>query len=70
MFEEISPIEATITIFGKPSKEVIENYRSKRFDILLKDVVFSSVSYSEIPFEKKTTYKCIGVREEKGKWLK
>lgn len=70
MFEEMSPIEATITIKGKPSKEIIENYRNKRFDILLKDVVFLEISYSEVPFEQKTTFKCIGLTEVSCKWMR
>lgn len=59
MYEEFYPIDAKITVKGRLSNDVMNNFRDKRFNLLLKDVVFTSIVYSENPIDGiETTFEC------------
>ena len=59
MYEEFCPIDAKITVKGRLSNDVMNNFRDKRFNLLLKDVVFTSIVFSENPIDGiETTFEC------------
>ena len=52
MYEEFYPIDAKITVKGRLSNDVMNNFRDKRFNLILKDVVLEGIDKEEADKEK------------------